>query len=208
MKHHVLGISAFYHDSAACLVRDGEIVAAAQEERFTRKKGDASFPSNAISYCLRAGGVSPEGLAAAAFLEEGFRYDSSIYPILHDRYGRPNAPRFPFEIRRNGNGRLIGFPIGTVRLLGVNLPIGGGGYFRLLPLAVSRWRIRRVNARERQPLMFYFHPWELDPEQPRPPMAWRHRFRHYVGLQREEAKLAGFFRRLGFGTARDVLGIQ
>jgi polysaccharide deacetylase family protein (PEP-CTERM system associated) len=150
----------------------------------------------------------PQAWAYDILLEEGFRYDSSIYPILHDRYGRPNAPRFPFEIRRNGNGGLIEFPIGTVRLLGVNLPIGGGGYFRLLPLAVSRWGIRRVNARERQPLMFYFHPWELDPEQPRSPMAWHHRFRHYVGLQREEAKLAGLFRHLGFGTARDVLGIQ
>lgn len=140
-------------------------------------------------------------------LDEGFRYDSSIYPIFHDRYGHPGAPRFPYEIRRNGHERLMEIPIGTARLLGVNLPIGGGGYFRLLPLALIRWGIQRVNARERQPIMFYFHPWELDPDQPRPRMAWHHRFRHYVGLAREEAKLSGLLRDFRFSTVRDIFGI-
>ncbi|MGH7831012.1 MAG: XrtA system polysaccharide deacetylase, partial [Candidatus Binatia bacterium] len=123
-------------------------------------------------------------------LEEGFRYDSSMYPILHDRYGQPSAPRFPYEIWRSGSASLMEFPIGTARLLGVNLPIGGGGYFRLLPFAVIRLGIQRVNAREQQPVMFYLHPWELDPGQPRPPMAWHHRFRHYVGLEKEAAKVS------------------
>ena len=138
-------------------------------------------------------------------LEEGFHYDSSSYPVLHDRYGQPGAPRFPYDIRGNGSARLVEFPIGTVRLLGVNLPIGGGGYFRLLPFSLVRLGIQRVNAVEGEPVMFYFHPWELDPHQPRPPMAWRHRFRHYVGLDREAAKLSQLLTQFRFGRACDVL---
>ena len=112
-------------------------------------------------------------------LEEGFRYDSSMYPIHHDRYGQADAPRFPYEVLRVGAATLVEFPIGTVRLLGANLPIGGGGYFRLLPFTLTQIGIQRVNTRERRPVMFYLHPWELDPDLPRPPMAWRHRFRLY-----------------------------
>lgn len=142
-------------------------------------------------------------------LEEGFRYDSSSYPILHDRYGDPQAPRFPYAIRpANGRDALIEFPIGTLRLLGVNLPIGGGGYFRLLPVGWIRLAIRTVNRRENQPIMFYFHPWELDADQPRPPMPWTHRFRHYVGIERMEAKLSELLEEFRFGTARDILRLR
>lgn len=137
--------------------------------------------------------------------EEGFRYDSSIYPIAHDRYGDRNAPRFPYEIWSNGHRSLVEFPIGTLRLFGTNLPIGGGGYFRLLPGGLIRSAIGRVNAVERKPVMFYFHPWELDPQQPRPAMAWRHQFRHYVGMKRHEAKLDHFLKHVPFGTIREVL---
>jgi polysaccharide deacetylase family protein (PEP-CTERM system associated) len=138
-------------------------------------------------------------------VEEGFRYDSSSYPIKHDRYGEPAAPRFPYEICRSGSGSLMEFPVGTARLLGVNLPIGGGGYFRLSPFAFVRLGIQHVNIRERRPVMFYLHPWELDPGQPRPQMAWRHRFRHYVGVDKHEAKLGWLLERFCFSTARDVL---
>jgi polysaccharide deacetylase family protein (PEP-CTERM system associated) len=145
--------------------------------------------------------------AYATLAEEGFLYDSSTYPILHDSYGDRHAPRFAYDVWRNGSARLIEFPISTVRLFGVNLPIGGGGYFRLLPGGLVGAGIRRVNAVEGKPAMFYFHNWELDPEQPRPPMAWRHRFRHYVGQERLAAKLARLLERTSFGTARDVLGL-
>ena len=138
-------------------------------------------------------------------VEVGFRYDSSLYPILHDRYGQPDAPRFPYEIWRSGSAVLVEFPIGTTRLLNVNQPIGGGGFFRLLPFAWTRLGIQRVNTREHQPVMFYFHPWELDPHQPRPPMAWRHRLRHYIGIDKEVARLSRLLARFRFGTARDVL---
>jgi polysaccharide deacetylase family protein (PEP-CTERM system associated) len=141
-------------------------------------------------------------------LEEGFCYDSSVYPILHDRYGEPRAPRFPYRVFQNGAAALTEFPIGTLRLFGMNLPIGGGGFFRLSPVALVCRAIRRVNERERQPIMFYVHPWELDPGQPRPPMAWRHRFRHYVGIEREASKLACLFDQCCFGTASEVLQTQ
>jgi polysaccharide deacetylase family protein (PEP-CTERM system associated) len=138
-------------------------------------------------------------------LEEGFLYDSSIYPILHDRYGCVNAPRFPYDIRDNGVQKLIEFPIGTTRWFGANFPIGGGGYFRLLPEAWFHKGIRRVNKGEGKPVMFYFHPWELDPHQPRPPMPWRHSFRHYVGIDRLEGKLFRLLKHCRFTTVRDVL---
>ena len=138
-------------------------------------------------------------------LEEGFLYDSSTFPILHDRYGQTSAPRFPYEIWREGNESLLEFPIGTTRLLGTNLPIGGGGYFRLSPFTVTRLGIRRVNASEQRPVMFYLHPWELDPGQPRPPMAWHQRFRHYVGVDKQAAKLDRLLDCFRFGTARQVL---
>jgi len=146
-----------------------------------------------------------EGWAYEILLEEGFRYDSSLYPILHDRYGQPDAPRFPYEIYRSGADALTEFPVGTLRLLGVNLPIGGGGYFRLSPFELIRLGIDRVNGHEHRPVMFYLHPWELDPDQPRPPMPWHLRFRHYVGLRTEATKLARLLGEFRFGTAREVL---
>lgn len=138
-------------------------------------------------------------------IEEGFRYDSSTYPIVHDRYGHHEAPRFPFEIWRDGSERLVEFPIGTVRVMGWNMPIGGGGYFRLAPFSMTRMGISRVNAIEHRPVMFYLHPWEIDPDQPRPGMARRYAFRHYVGVRRQADKLAHLLSRFHFTTARDVL---
>jgi polysaccharide deacetylase family protein (PEP-CTERM system associated) len=118
--------------------------------------------------------------------DAGYRYSSSVYPIRHDHYGMPDAPRFAHEVRTG----LLEVPVTTVRLLRANWPAGGGGYFRLFPYCVSRWSIRRVNAIDRQPAMFYFHPWELDPAQPRikgPGM--KARFRHYLNLERMAPRL-------------------
>lgn len=110
----------------------------------------------------------------------GYEYSSSVYPIRHDLYGMHNAPRFPFHM----NGlKILEVPITTVRIMGHNLPAGGGGYFRLAPYSVSRWMLRRVNRIEGRPGVFYFHPWELDPEQPRQfPANFVTRFRHYTNI--------------------------
>ena len=118
--------------------------------------------------------------------EAGYRYSSSIYPVQHDHYGMPDAPRFAYEPRPG----LLEIPVTTHRLLGRNIPAGGGGYFRLLPYPVSRWLIRQVTKGERRPAVFYFHPWELDPEQPRVPnIDAKTRFRHYVNIERTEPRL-------------------
>ncbi|WP_408003486.1 XrtA system polysaccharide deacetylase [Pseudothauera nasutitermitis] len=118
--------------------------------------------------------------------EAGYRYSSSVYPVRHDHYGMPDAPRFPWRL---DNG-LVEIPVSTVRWLGRNWPAGGGGWFRLLPYALSRWQIARVNRADRRPAIFYFHPWEVDPEQPRVRAEARARFRHYVNLRRTEGRLA------------------
>ena len=116
----------------------------------------------------------------------GHRYSSSIYPIKHDHYGMPDAPRFAHAVADG----LIEVPVTTLRLAGRNLPSSGGGFFRLLPYALSRWMIRRVNAHDRQSAIFYFHPWEIDPQQPRVPgIDLKTRFRHYVNLSRMERRL-------------------
>lgn len=119
--------------------------------------------------------------------EAGYTYSSSVYPVRHDHYGMPDAPRFPYRVRDG----LTEVPITTAPVLGRNLPVGGGGYFRFLPYDVSSWLIRRVNEGDGQPAIFYFHPWEIDPEQPRVSGArLKTRFRHYVNLHRTEARLA------------------
>jgi len=141
-------------------------------------------------------------------LEEGFLYDSSVFPIVHDRYGQPDAPRFAHEVWRDTGRGLLEFPISTVRLVGMNFPIGGGGYFRLLPLTVTRLGIHHVNAREGRPVMFYLHPWELDPDQPRQKMAWHHRVRHYAGLDKQVNKLSSLLSRFSFGPASEVLQLS
>lgn len=123
----------------------------------------------------------------------GYAYSSSIYPIAHDHYGMPQAPRFPYRPERCP--QLLELPPTTVKLAGRNLPAAGGGFFRLLPYGISRRLIERVNRVEGQPCMFYFHPWELDPGQPRVAGASaKSRFRHYVNLQRMEGKLRRLLR--------------
>ena len=118
--------------------------------------------------------------------EAGYRYSSSIYPIRHDHYGMPDAPRFA---HRRDNG-LLEIPITTLRMRDRNYPSSGGGWFRLMPYAMTRWIIRRVNAQDRQAAIFYFHPWEIDPGQPRVPgIDAKTRFRHYVNIGRTEARL-------------------
>jgi polysaccharide deacetylase family protein (PEP-CTERM system associated) len=119
--------------------------------------------------------------------QAGYRYSSSIYPVRHDHYGAPEAPRFAHST----DSGVLEIPISTARLGGRNLPAGGGGYFRLLPYALSRSLIRRVNAADHQAAIFYMHPWELDPGQPRiSGTSLKTRFRHYVNLHRTERRLS------------------
>jgi len=131
----------------------------------------------------------------------GYSYSSSVYPVKHDHYGIPDAPRFPYRLESG----LMEIPVTTMRWLGRNWPAGGGGYFRLLPYAVSRWQIAKVNADDRRPAIFYFHPWEVDPEQPRVPEATaKTRFRHYVNLDRTAERLRRLLADFSWGRADHV----
>lgn len=117
----------------------------------------------------------------------GYRYSSSIYPIRHDHYGMPDSPRFAYRV---AGGGLLEVPVTTLRVMNRNLPSSGGGYFRLLPYALSRWMLQRVNEGDREPAVFYFHPWEIDAGQPRiVGIDAKTRFRHYVNIPRMETRL-------------------
>lgn len=120
--------------------------------------------------------------------EAGYRYSSSIYPVKHDHYGVPDAPRFAYY--PNGPDGLLEVPVSTVRFGEKNYPAGGGGFFRFFPYALSRWLLRRVNQRDGEAAIFYFHPWEIDPEQPRQSgISAKTRFRHYINLHRTEERI-------------------
>ncbi len=124
-------------------------------------------------------------------LDEGYRYSSSIYPVRHDIYGMPDAPRFPFYPRQKAGGDrgILEIPITTIELFNRRIPCGGGGYFRLFPVGFSRWAWSRVNRIDGQPGVLYCHPWEFDPAQPRVPgLQAKTRFRHYLNLGRMEAR--------------------
>jgi len=140
--------------------------------------------------------------------EEGFLYDSSIFPVIHDNYGIPRAPRFPYLHSLRGGQCLREFPPSTVRLIGVNFPVAGGGYLRLVPYSLTAWAVHHINQAEGQPAMVYVHPWEFDPEQPRIPAAWRSRFRHYQNLESTQEKYRRLLEDFSWGPMEQVFPEQ
>jgi len=145
--------------------------------------------------------------ALDVLIEEGHEYDASIFPIHHDRYGMPGAPRHPHLIDRAA-GRIVEVPGSTVRLMGANLPIAGGGYFRLLPYAWTRWGIHHVNQNDRQPVTFYLHPWEIDPAQPRFEVSRATALRHYTGLGATRARLSRLMTDFRFHSISSMLALH
>ena len=138
-------------------------------------------------------------------IEEGFCIDSSVFPIHHDRYGIPGAERSIHTLRTSA-GQLWEFPPSVVRFAGFNLPVSGGGYFRLYPFSLTKYCLTRLNHRRREAFMFYVHPWEIDPEQPRLGVGSRmSRFRHYVNLSSTQSKLDALLEKFRFGRLCDVI---
>jgi len=151
-------------------------------------------------------------------MSAGYRYDSSVFPVRHDYYGRLDWPRFPFYVWRRGDGdwepglgtdgadRFLEIPITTLQLVGRNLPIAGGGYFRLFPYSLTRWGLQRINRVEQRPFVFYLHPWELDPDQPRMVGAGvKSRFRHYLNLDKTEARFRALLQDFSFAPIQSAV---
>lgn len=168
-----------------------------------------------------AAGVAVIGYRAASYsilkkslwaldilIEEGFAYDSSIFPIYHDRYGYPEFSRFATKVHREGAGEIVEVPLSTIRLLGRNIPIAGGGYLRFFPAWFTEWGIRRINEKEKQSAVIYLHPWELDTEQPRLRGRTFSVFRHYINIETTEIKLHRLLQLFRFETIKAAFGLD
>lgn len=163
--------------------------------------GSAILGYRAASYSI----VRESLWALDILVELGFVYDSSIFPVHHDRYGIPGAGRAPHRMSTPRQNAIVEWPLATATLLGCRLPVAGGGYFRLLPYWLSRWGLESINRRDLMPFIFYLHPWEIDPAQPRVAASWLSRFRHYTNLGKCEERLRRLLGEFRFGTARDGL---
>jgi polysaccharide deacetylase family protein (PEP-CTERM system associated) len=193
------------HGYAHRLVYDLTRTAFRDDVRRSKDLLESASGKHVVGYRAPSYSVTPRSLwALDVLIEEGFGYDSSIYPIHHDRYGIPMSPRAPYVLEREA-GVLIEAPGSAVRVGPLNLPIGGGGYFRLLPYGWTRWGIDRVNRSENRPAIFYLHPWEIDPDQPRLPAGRLSRLRHYRNLDQTENRLKRLLADFRFGPMRDIL---
>jgi len=177
------------HGYAHRLVYDQTPAAFREDVRRAKALLEEASGRPVVGYRAPSYSITPRSLwALDVLIEEGYQYDSSIFPIRHDRYGIPVSDRRPYRIDRNG-GSLIEVPGSTTRLGPMNLPVAGGGYFRILPYKWTHWGIRRVNEQEGRPAVFYLHPWEIDPDQPRLHAGRLGRFRHYRNLDSTEQRL-------------------
>ena len=163
--------------------------------------GSAVLGYRAASYSI----VRESLWALDILVELGFVYDSSIFPVRHDRYGIHDAERAPHRMATPTGKSIVEWPLATARILGFRLPVAGGGYFRLFPYGLSRWGLASINRRELRPFVFYLHPWEIDPAQPRVSASWLSRFRHYTNLGKCEERLRRLLAEFRFSTARDGL---
>jgi len=154
--------------------------------------------------------ITRESLWAIDILAElGFTWDSSIFPVYHDRYGIPDSPKHPYRIETTSGASLLEFPLTTARFFGYDMPAAGGGYFRLYPYALSRALFKRATVNNTKPAIFYLHPWEIDADQPRVPGAGLlSRFRHYNNLERCLPRLRAMLEEFPFGTVSDSLRLS
>jgi polysaccharide deacetylase family protein (PEP-CTERM system associated) len=178
-----------------------------EETDISKKMLEDTIGERVLGYRAASYSITRQSLWAIDILcDLGFTYDSSIFPIAHDRYGIPGAPREPGPIKDSRGKSIVEFPLSTVKFMGRRLPCSGGGYFRLLPYGFTRWALRKINKDDNLPFIFYLHPWEVDPGQPRYENAsWLSRFRHYTNLDKCESRLSTLLDEFRFTTVRDVL---
>jgi peptidoglycan-N-acetylglucosamine deacetylase len=198
-----------------------EVACHSHMHRRVSTMGPAEFRDDlrrAVSAIEDAGGQKILGYRAPTFsivkkslwaveilAEEGFLYDASVFPIRHDLYGFPSAPRFPFRWLCRDGRSLYEIPPTTVSVMGQNLPAAGGGYLRILPMWYTRWALKRVRNREGRPGVVYFHPWELDPEQPRLPGSFKARLRHYRNLPQMAGRIRELLRNGRYVSLKTLL---
>jgi len=206
-----------------CLEAGHEIASHGYEHAFLQELGPAGLERDlerTEEALVAAGAPRPAGFRASTFTltratwwafdvlaRRGYRYDSSVHPIRHPLYGVPDFEPGISLVDAGGGRSVIEFPVSTWRFLGANLPVGGGGYFRLLPGALTRAACASIEKRGR-PLCFYLHPWEFDPDQPRVPAPWSKRTRHYLNLARTRPRLEALLRRFRCGSLAEVLAEQ
>jgi polysaccharide deacetylase family protein (PEP-CTERM system associated) len=177
-----------------------------QETRESKDLLEDLIGAPVLGYRAASYSITARSLWAIDILcELGFRYDSSIFPIAHDRYGIPGASTRPGLMHGKSGATIVEFPLSTAELLGRRVPVAGGGYFRLLPYWFTRWGLRSINESQDQPFIFYLHPWEIDAGQPRFNASLLSRFRHYTNLDVCEARLTRLIREFKFTTVKDVL---
>ncbi|MGH8277727.1 MAG: XrtA system polysaccharide deacetylase [Steroidobacteraceae bacterium] len=162
-----------------------------------------------LGYRAASFSVTRESLwALDTLIDAGFLYDSSIFPIRHDRYGLPGAAPEPNRVSAPSGRTLVEFPMSAARFLGVQVPVSGGGYFRILPYWLTRAGLKQINERRGLPFTFYLHPWELDPGQPRFKVSALSRFRHYTNLARCEGRLRRVLREFEFASMHEALRVR
>jgi polysaccharide deacetylase family protein (PEP-CTERM system associated) len=202
-RGHEIASHGFEHR----LVYDMTPAAFREDVRRSKALLESAAAAPVLGYRAPSYSVTSRSLwALDVLMEEGFVYDASIFPIHHDRYGIPVSPRHPYVLQRGAS--LVEAPASTVRWGPFNLPIAGGGYFRILPYAWTRWGIRRLNDVERLPAIFYLHPWEIDPDQPRLSASRLSRFRHYRNLGKTEDRLRCLVREFRFSSMISLLQAQ
>lgn len=191
------------HGYAHRLVYDQSPDAFREDLRRARHAIEQAAGVRVLGYRAPSFSITPRSLWAFEVLaEEGYAYDASVFPIRHDRYGLPGAPRHPHRVP----GRTLAEAPGSTVVVGpLTMPVAGGGYFRLCPYWMTRWAVRRLNERERQPAIVYLHPWEIDPGQPRIPAKLVSRLRHYQNLARTEPRLRRLLAEFSFAPLAEVL---
>jgi polysaccharide deacetylase family protein (PEP-CTERM system associated) len=195
---HVRGHEVASHGYNHRLVYDQTLKDFRTDVRTSKKILEDITGQLVIGFRAASYSITKKSIWAIAILaEEGYRYDSSIFPIHHDRYGMPNAKRFPHVIE-SGNGKLVEFPPSTYALLGQNVPVCGGGYLRLLPLPAITSAIRKINGKENQPAVIYIHPWEIDVDQPRMKGRLTSNIRHYLNLKSTMPKITALLKEFRF----------
>lgn len=177
-----------------------------REETFRSKKLLEDIVQKPVNgYRAASYSITKHSLWALDILAEaGFEYDSSIFPVKHDRYGIPNAEEHPHRLKTPDGSQLVEFPLSTATVFGHKLPVAGGGYFRLYPYMLTKAGLSQIN-RDNRPFIFYLHPWEIDTDQPKVSAKWFSRFRHYNNLHKCEPRLKKLLKDFEFTTVKDVL---